>query len=52
MPTCTICGEEVEHTFNCKMCGADYCANCGDPDENVCTYCAGDGEEENFEDEW
>jgi len=32
------------------MCGADYCANCGDPDENVCTYCGGDGEEESFED--
>ncbi len=30
------------------MCGADYCANCGDPDENVCTYC--NGEEESFED--
>jgi len=50
MPTCTICGEEVETTFSCKMCGADYCANCGDPDENVCTYCNGDGEEESFED--
>ena len=52
MATCTICGEEVETTFNCKMCGAKYCANCGDPDENVCTYCNEGGEEESFEDDW
>ena len=52
MPTCTICREEVEHTFNCKMCGADYCATCGDPDKNICIYCSGDGDEEGFEDEW
>ena len=51
MPTCNICGEEVETTFNCKMCGASYCAGCGDPDEKVCTYCAGDEEEESFDDE-
>ena len=52
MPTCDICGEEVEHTFNCKMCGSSYCAGCGDPDGGVCTYCLGDEEEESFDDEW
>jgi len=52
MATCTICGEEVETTFRCKMCGGKYCAACGDPDENVCTYCNEDGEEESFEDDW
>ena len=50
MPTCDICGEEVEHTFSCKMCGADFCAGCGDPDERVCTYCLGD-DEESFDDD-
>lgn len=52
MPTCTICNEEVEHAFSCKMCGARFCAACGDPDERVCTYCLGDEEEESFNDDW
>jgi len=34
------------------MCGASYCAGCGDPDEKVCTYCGGDEEQENFDEDF
>jgi hypothetical protein len=34
------------------MCGASYCADCGDPDEKICTYCAGDEEEESFDEDF
>ena len=50
MPICAICGEEVEHTTKCKMCGEKFCADCGEPDETLCIYCL-DDEEEDWDDD-
>ncbi len=39
MPTCEICGEEVEDIYVCKICGYNFCINCGDPASEECEFC-------------
>ncbi|WP_457555261.1 hypothetical protein [Candidatus Pyrohabitans sp.] len=39
MPTCEICGEEVEEIYSCGVCGYHFCANCGDPASGECEFC-------------
>ena len=52
MPICAICGEEVEHTTKCKMCGEKFCTDCGEPDEKLCIYCLDDDDEDWDKDDW
>ena len=42
MPICTVCEEEVEEVTKCTMCGLNFCAECGNPDVKLCTYCLDD----------
>ena len=42
MPICTVCEEEVEEVTKCTMCGLTFCAECGNPDVKLCTYCLDD----------
>ena len=51
MPICAICGEEVEITTKCKMCGEKFCPDCGEPDEKLCIYCLDDDEDEDWDDD-
>jgi len=42
MPICIICEEEVEEVARCNMCGLTFCAECGNTDAKLCTYCLDD----------
>jgi len=39
MPRCAICYENVDKVYTCKVCGAQFCAECGDPKRGVCELC-------------
>ena len=39
VPTCTVCGEDVELVAKCKECGAMFCDYCGDHDDKLCDFC-------------
>lgn len=55
MPTCTVCGEDVELVAKCKECGAMFCDYCGDHDDKLCDFCFDedtiDDENPEYEDE-
>lgn len=42
MPICTMCEDEVEEVTRCNMCGLTFCAECGNADNKLCTYCLDD----------
>ena len=48
MPSCDVCGEEVEFVTACKTCGDWFCAECGEVDTKQCVYCL---EDEDMDDE-
>ena len=39
MPVCTICEEVVDKVYRCADCGIDFCKDCGDPRNSLCTIC-------------
>jgi|GEM_PF-982250 len=47
---CEICGEETERLTACRMCGVNFCDECGYPEKNLCFDC-GDEVDEGLEDE-
>jgi hypothetical protein len=51
MPICDICGEDVDKTTKCKVCGEKFCFDCGDVDEKLCIYCLDEDEDEDFDDD-
>ena len=50
MPLCAMCGENVEHTTKCTMCGEKFCADCGNPEEKLCIYCEDEDDDDLDED--
>ena len=51
MPTCDLCGEEVEKVYVCEDCGVRFCEDCGDSETKLCEDCI-EYEEEEWEEEW
>lgn len=47
---CEVCGEEVSSTIPCRMCGINFCDECGYTEKNLCYDC-GDEFDEGLEDE-
>ena len=39
MPICELCENDVSEIFDCKECGANFCAKCGDNERNLCEDC-------------
>jgi hypothetical protein len=51
MPRCAICYENVDKVYICKVCGAQFCAECGDPKRGVCELCITEVDKELDEEE-
>jgi hypothetical protein len=47
---CEICGEEGDDIIPCRMCGINFCGECGYPEKNLCFDCA-DEVDESLQDE-
>ena len=46
MPLCAMCGENVEHTTKCTMCGEKFCSDCGKTEDKLCIYCQDDDDDD------
>jgi hypothetical protein len=40
MPTCGVCGEEVDRLYQCRVCGVMFCEDDGSPGERICINCS------------
>ena len=47
---CEICGEAGDDIVACRLCGMQFCSECGYPEKNLCFDC-GDEVDEGLEDE-
>ena len=50
MPICEICGEESDRVTECKTCLERFCADCGDANRKLCTYCDDDDDDQDEND--
>lgn len=48
---CEICGEPVDTVYKCKVCGANFCEECGSVEDKLCLMCLEEEEDEDWEEE-
>ena len=48
LPRCQICGNNVEKTYKCTVCGEKFCEWCGDVNDKICIDCL-DSQEQDYE---
>ena len=47
LPKCEFCEAIVDKVYNCRVCGKDFCEDCGYSGKLICYNCAEEEKEKN-----